>query len=108
MVIACFISQVIEMFPILGTPSILLIQPSRKGKFEKLSLSVLRFHKGSFLKKCIKIIFRFDDVDSIALHLFIEIIGGIVNISHVRQNDNEIGIFDAICVTMLVLIQKQG
>ena len=54
------------------------------------------------------VFFRFDDVESTALHLSIEMIENIENISHVRQNENELRIFEAICVTMFVLSQKKG
>jgi len=47
--IACFSSPGIEMSPIPDTSLIILIQSSSRGRFAKLSCSVSRFHKGSFL-----------------------------------------------------------
>jgi len=60
------------------------------------------------LKKCLQVIFLFDDVDPTALHLSIKMIESIGNISLVCQNENELRTFEAICVTMLELLQKQG
>ena len=83
-----------QVSPIPDTSSILLTQSSSRGKFAKLSCSVRRFHKGSFFKR-LQVFFHFCDVDSTALHLSIEMIGSIENISHVRQNENELGICEA-------------
>ena len=85
------------MSPIPDTSSILLIQSSSRGKLAKLSRSVRRFHKGSFFKR-LQVFFRFDDVDSTALHLSIEIIESIENISYVRQNENELGLIPHACL----------
>jgi len=103
MAIACFSSSGTEM------SLILLTQSSSRGKFSKLSFSVRRFHKGSlFFYKRLQVFFCFDDLDSTALHLSVEMIQSIQNIGHVRQNENELRIVEAICAAMLVLSQKTG
>lgn len=61
----------------------------------------------AFLKS-IQVFLCFDVVDSTPLHLLIEMIESNKDIGHVRQNENELRILEAICMTMLVLSQKQG
>ena len=51
--------------------------------------------------------FCFYNVKSVALHLLIEVIESIKDIGHVRKNKNELRIFEGICMTKLVLLQKR-